>query len=142
MKTERSEGAGEQREELRKVAGKAAEVGSSRQRMDRAQAGKRSPCAVQGVGLAGWWQEAEEVWREAKASSESWGRRTGGLRAASAPPQIPVCLFPQACRVKVPACAFPSSKLGPSILPAAPDPFYISSSIPQSSCLGVRGAAI
>lgn len=37
-------------EELRKVAGKAAEVGSSRQRMDRAQAGGRgSPC-----GAGGW----------------------------------------------------------------------------------------
>lgn len=55
------EGAESKGEELRKVAGKAAEVGSSRQRMDRARGwGKRSPCAVQGVGsLAGWWQEAE-----------------------------------------------------------------------------------
>lgn len=96
---------------------------------------------MQGVGsLAGWWQEAEEVWREAEALLG--GRRTGGLRAASAPPQIPVCLFPQACRVKVPACAF-IFKLGPPSLPAAQTPFIFHQKFhSQSSCLGVRGAAI
>lgn len=49
--------------------------------------GKRSPCAVQGVGsLAGWWQEAEEVWREAEASSESWGKEDWRLEGCLCSP--------------------------------------------------------
>lgn len=92
MKTERSKVLESKGEELRKVAGKAAEVGSSRQRMDRAQAGEEEPMCGAGGWQPGWlvWQEAEEVWRgRQRHPLRVGGRRTGGLRAASAPPKYP-----------------------------------------------------
>lgn len=89
------EGAGEQ--------GEGAKEGSregSRGGIQRAEDGqspsweKRSLCAVQGVGrLAGWWQEAEEVWREAEASSESRGkedRRLEGCLCSSPNTRAPL----------------------------------------------------
>ena len=89
------EGAGEQ--------GEGAKEGSregSRGGIQQAEDGqspsweKRSLCVVQGVGrLAGWWQEAEEVWREAEASSESRGkedRRLEGCLCSSPNTRAPL----------------------------------------------------
>ena len=116
---------------LHGIPGKAAEVGSSRQRMDRAQAGRRGAC-VWCRGLAGWLvggRKLKKYGGRQRHPLRVGGRRTGGLKAASAPPRIPVRLFPQACRVKVPTCAF-IFKLHPSVPTCHSDPFYISSEVP------------
>jgi hypothetical protein len=131
MKRERSKVLESKGKELRKVAGKAAEVGSSGQRMDRAQAGRRGAC-VWCRGLAGWLVGGRKLRKyegRQRHPLRVGGRRTGGLRAASAPPRIPVRLFPQARRVKVPTCAF-IFKLHPSVPTCHSDSFYISSEVP------------